>query len=173
MILICREKTRIFSRLVAVAFASLLITACVSTTDTVFTENILTLEPHQFSAKGLSSLINCGLIWRSSVGMELTFLGVPNIIAGTTIYNSLDLNYAKNKEHYFYMIAHAADIKVPHQQKKDVAKYLYLLERKHIKIESISYHQKFRKFYWNRKELLRHLKSGSENISSVVDASLL
>lgn len=38
MILICREKTRIFSRLVAVAFASLLITACVSTTDTVFTE---------------------------------------------------------------------------------------------------------------------------------------
>ena len=141
--------------------------------DTVIRENILTLELHQFSVKDLSALINCGLIWRSSVGMELTFLGVPNIIAGTTIYNSLDLNYAKNKDHYFDMIAHAAEIKVSEQQKKDVAKYLYLLEHKHIKIESISYNQDFRKFYWNRNELLRHLKSGSENISSVVDASLL
>ena len=105
--------------------------------------------------------------------MELSFLGVPNIIAGTTIYNSLDLNYAKNKEHYFHMIAHVAEIKVPQQQKKNVAKYLYLLERKHIKIESISYHQNFRKFYWNRKELLQYLKSGSKNISSIVEASLL
>ena len=141
--------------------------------DTVFPENILTLEPHQFAVTDLSSLINCGLIWRSSVGMELSFLGVPNIIAGTTIYNSLDLNYAKNKEHYFHMIAHAAEIKVPEQQKKDVAKYLYLLERKHIKIDSISYNQDFRKFYWNRKELLQYLESGSKNISSIVEASLL
>jgi len=141
--------------------------------NTELPENILLLEQHQFTINDLNPFISCGLIWRSSVGMELTFLGVPNIIAGTPIYNSLDLNYAKNKEHYFYMIAHAADIKVPHQQKKDVAKYLYLLERKHIKIDSISYNQDFRKFYWNRKALLRHLKSGSENISSIVDASLL
>jgi hypothetical protein len=141
--------------------------------NTELPENILLLEQHQFTIKDLNTFISCGLIWRSSVGMELTFLGVPNIIAGTTIYNSLDLNYAKDKEHYFHMLTHAADIKVLQQQKKDVAKYLYLLERKHIKIESISYHQNYRKFYWNRKELLRHLKSGSENISSVVDASLL
>jgi hypothetical protein len=135
-------------------------------------DNIIMLDPHQFTIKDLSPLTTCGLIWRSSVAMELTFLGVPCIIAGHPVYNALNLYYAESKEHYFQMIKHAQDLKVSEAQKKDVAKYLYLLMRKHIEVEGISYDKNYRKFYWNKKELLRFLKKGSDNIHSIVNLLL-
>jgi len=131
-------------------------------------ENILLLDIHQFSIKDLSPFISCGLIWRSSVAMELTFLGIPCIIAGNPLYRVLDLNYARDKEHYFNMIEQSDLISVSDKQKEDVATYLYMLDRKHVQIECISYN-KVRKFHWNIEALKKYLKYGDEKLKSVVE----
>jgi len=140
--------------------------------NTELPENILLLDIHQFSIKDLSPFISCGLIWRSSVAMELTFLGIPCIIAGNPIYRVLDLNYAKNPEHYFNMIEQSQLIKVTEEQQLDVGTYLYMLDNKHVHIECISYSD-VRKFHWNIKALRKYLKYGDERIKSVVENILV
>jgi hypothetical protein len=134
--------------------------------DTELPENIILLDPHQFSIKDLSPYISCGLIWRSSVAMELTFLEIPCIIAGNPIYRVLDLYYAKDKEHFFNLIEQSHKIKVTDKQKEDVATYLYLLDKKHIHIECISY-DGVRKFHWNIRALRKYLKYGDKSIKSI------
>ena len=140
--------------------------------NTELPENILLLDPHQFTIKDLCPFISCGLIWRSCVAMELTFLKMPCIIAGNPMYRVLDLNYAESKEHYFNMIEQSHPIKVTDRQKKDIATYLHLLDKKHVKIECISYN-KVRKFHWNIKALRKYLKYGDERIKSVVENILV
>ena len=135
-------------------------------------ENIILLHPHLFTVKDLSPNISCGLIWRSSVAMELAFFGIPCIIAGNPYYNLLDLSFAKDKEHYFHMIIHSDQLFVTERQQIDVARYLYLLERKHVHINSIIYDSKPRKFYWNRGALKKYLENGDIQIESVVENML-
>jgi hypothetical protein len=135
--------------------------------DTELAENILLLGIHQFSIKNLSPFISCGLIWRSSVAMELTFLGIPCIIAGNPLYKVLDLNYAESKKHYFNMIEQVHLLDVSEKQKEDVATYLYMLDRKHVQIEHISYN-KIKKFHWNIDALKKYLKCGDEKLQSIV-----
>lgn len=139
--------------------------------DTELSKNILLLNIHQFTIKDLSPYISCGLIWRSSVAMELTFLGIPCIIAGNPLYRVLDLNYAKNNEHYFSMIKESHLLDVSDKQKKDVATYLYMLDKKHVQIECISYN-KIKKFHWNIEALKKYLKYGDDKLQSVVQGIL-
>jgi hypothetical protein len=141
-------------------------------TDTELSENIIILDPRLFSVNDLSPFISCGLIWRSSVAMELAFLGIPGIIAGVPYYNALNLNFAVDKGHYFQMIEQSNDLKVTDELKIDVAKYLYLHEKKHFHIDSIIYNKKLRQFYWNRKALARYLKNGDSAYESVVENML-
>jgi hypothetical protein len=136
-------------------------------------KNIILLEPNEFSLSELAPFMSCGLIWRSSVAMELTFLGVPTIIAGTPIYKVLPLNYSQNRQHYFQMIDNAENIEVTESQKMGVAKYLYLLEKKHILVDCITYEAKLRKVLWNRKILEKYLVEGNAKISSITEKVLL
>jgi hypothetical protein len=105
--------------------------------------------------------------------MELAFFGVPCIVAGNPYYNVLDLNFAKDKEHYFHMIEQSHEINVTEKHKTDVAKFLYLIEKKHVHIDSIEYNSKLRKFYWNRKSLMKYLKNGDKNINAIVENMLI
>jgi hypothetical protein len=139
--------------------------------DTELPENIILLDPHQYTTKDLSPYISCGLIWRSSVAMELTFLGIPCIIAGNPLYNALNLVLAKDKAHYFELIEKSHKLTVTEKLKTDVAAYQYLLEKNHVHIDCISY-TKLRKFHWNRKALRKYLKKGNENIKSIADSML-
>jgi len=136
--------------------------------DTTLSKNIIILEPRLFTIKDLSPFISCGLIWRSSVALELTFLGIPCIIAGKPYYTELNFSFASDKEDYFRMIKQSHQIQVTDKQKIDVARYVYLLESKHVHVDCISYDTKFRKFYWNRRALRNFLKNGNENIKSLV-----
>jgi len=140
--------------------------------DAQLSENIIILESRLFTVKDLSPFMSCGLIWSSSVAMELTFLGIPCIIAGNPLYSALDLYYPKTKENYFDMIKKSNEIIVPDEKKIDVSKYLYLLERHHVYVDCISYDLKLNKFYWNRKALRKYLKYGDERIQSVVENML-
>ena len=134
--------------------------------------NILLLDQHQFTVKDLSPFISCGLIWRSSVAMELIFLGIPCLIAGNPIYRVLDLQYAKGRDHYFNMIEQSHRIRTTEQNKRDVAAYLYLLKGKHVRVDCISY-TKLKKFHWNIKALRKNLRDGDEKIKMIVDNMLV
>jgi hypothetical protein len=101
--------------------------------------------------------------------MELTFLGVPCIVAGNPIYNTIPLYYSKSKDHYFKMIDNISKLEVTQTQKNDVAKYLYLLANKHIPVKSITYHSKLRKSYWNQKDLKIYLEKGDDKIKTIAD----
>ena len=105
--------------------------------------------------------------------MELTFLDIPCIIAGNPVYNALDLNIAKNKEHYYEMIEKSHEIKSTEKLKFDIAKYLYLLEKKHFLIECISYDWRLKRFYWDRKSMMKYLKMGNKNINAIVENILI
>lgn len=134
-------------------------------------KNVLLLDTHQFSINDLANYISCGLIWRSSVAMELVFLGIPCIIAGDPIYRTLKLNYAKNKKHYFQMIENSTSLKITEKQQNDVATYLHMLENKHVYIESIKYN-KIKKFHWNGKVLRKYLKYGDEGVKKIANQML-
>lgn len=103
--------------------------------------------------------------------MELTFLGIPCIIAGKPIYRVLNLNYSESKEHYFNMIEQCHLIDVSDRHKEDVALYLYMLDNKHLEIEHIAY-DKVRKYHWKIKALKKYLKYGDEKIESLVENML-
>ena len=135
--------------------------------DVELPKNTIILKRDLFSIKDLSPFMSCGLVWRSSVGMELAFLGVPCIIAGNPPYRALDLNYAQSREHYFHMIDHADTLQVTDQQKVEVAKYLYLLEKMHVHVDCIEYDQDLSNFYWQRKALKSYLKHGNKEIESI------
>ena len=137
--------------------------------DTRLSKNIIILEPRLFAIKDLSPLMSCGLIWRSSVALELTFLGIPCIIAGKPYYTELNFSFASDKEDYFRMIKQSHEIQVTDKQRIDVAKYVYLLESKHVHADCISYDTTLRKFYWNRRALRNFLKNSNENIKSLVE----
>jgi capsular polysaccharide export protein len=136
-------------------------------------KNILLLEPREFSLLELAPYVSCGLIWRSSVAMELTFLGVPTIIAGTPIYHLLPLNYSNSRQNYFQMIDNIDDIEVTKSQKIEVAKYLSLLKRKHVHVDCITYNANARKVLWNREILEKYLKKGDVKIRSIIEKILL
>ena len=141
--------------------------------DISLSKNVILLEPHLFSIKDLSPFLSYGLVWRSSVAMELAFLGIPCIIAGNPYYSALDLIFAKDKKHYIDLIKQSHDLKITDQQKINVAKYLYLLKKKHTHLDSILYNQKLRSHYWKRKALKKYLEKGDDNINSIVENMLV
>jgi hypothetical protein len=140
--------------------------------DIELSENILLLEPRLFTVRDLSPYLSCGLIWSSSVAMELVILGIPCIIAGKPYYKALDFNFAKDKEHYFHMIEQSHEINVTEKHKTDVAKFLYLIEKKHVHIDCISYDMNIRKIFWNGRALKKYLAEGNQTIQSVVEKML-
>ncbi len=137
--------------------------------DKINTKNIILLEPHQFSIKDLAPFLTCGLIWRSSVAMELTFLGVPSIIAGNPIYRAIPLNYSRSKLHYLQLIDNANELEATQAQQSDVTKYLYLLKKQNIFVNLISYHRKLNKPCWNAKALDDYLKKGNDNVKAIAE----
>lgn len=137
-------------------------------------ENIVLLEPRLFSIEELHSYLSCGLIWRSSVAMELTYLRVPCIIAGTPLYKVLDLIYTKDKNHYFYLIENVKELTVSDEQILDVARYIYYLkEYKHVHIDSLPYDPYTGKHYWDGKSLQHYLENGDEKLSALVEKMLI
>lgn len=130
--------------------------------------NIVLIHPQMFSLKELSKYMTCGLIWRSSAALELTYLRTPTIIAGNPVYNVLDLNYPRSREHYFQLIENVRELKVSSSQIEDVAKYLYILDnRKHYYIDAIGYDPGRNEYFWNKKALLECMAGTSQSLQQL------
>ena len=99
--------------------------------------NIHLLHPNEFSIRELADHLSGGLIWRSSVAMELTFLNISCVIAGNPRYWILPLNYASSPEDYFEKIRAIGKTKVSQKQINATLKYLFCLRNKHHEIPQI------------------------------------
>jgi len=134
----------------------------------IMSNNIVLVHPKMFTLKELSEYMTCGLIWRSSAALELTYLRTPTIIAGTPIYNVLDLVYARSREHYFQLIENVRDLEVSSSQIEDVAKYLYILDnRKHYYVDAIHYDQERKKYHWNKQALLECMNGNNQSLQQL------
>lgn len=125
-------------------------------------DNIKILGASTFSLYDISRFMDCGLIWTSSVAMELTYLGVPCIITGVPVYKSLPLNYAANSDDYFRMIKTCDEIKITAHQKELISCYTYYLE----KIQPHYLPQVYGSG-WHRKNLQSYLQSGDNDIDTI------
>jgi hypothetical protein len=106
-------------------------------TEYITSTNIHLLHHNEFSIRELADHISGGLIWRSSVAMELTFLNIPCVIAGVPSYGTLPLDYASSSENYFEQICAIGKTKVSQKQINATLKYLFCLRNKHHEIPQI------------------------------------
>ena len=131
-------------------------------------ENIQILHPLLFSIQDLSSKMSCGLVWRSSVAMELTYLNVPCIIAGMPPYRAIRLCYSQNKEHYFNLTSNADSMVVTDYQVHDVIRYTYCLEnQKSHNIKQIDLNGR-----WNRNHLHHYRRNGDDQLKKLTEKIL-
>lgn len=134
--------------------------------------NIILLKPRLFRLNEIVSFIDCGLIWRSSVALELPYYNVPSIIAGSPPYKILDFYYAKNKKDYFDKIENVKKLHVSKNLKLNTARYILSLKDKHKHIQCIAYSKKFKRNYLEKKLLERYFKEGDKNINFLVNELL-
>ena len=133
------------------------------------TSNIMLLEPDLLTLKELREHVSVGLIWTSSVALELTCYKVPVIIAGRPNYKILNLLYSKNRSHYFNCIDNYKSIEVGDELKSDALRYIYYLEKnKNNYFDCFRYNFSHNYYYWNRSALKSYLKSGNKEIEALV-----
>lgn len=77
--------------------------------------NVVWLDPLWFNAHQLFPHIDVGLVWRSSVALELAIAGVPAIVAGHEAYyrRAVDLIYPTDRAHYHELLARLDRLRVP------------------------------------------------------------
>ncbi|MDE0837832.1 MAG: hypothetical protein OSB41_02165 [Kiritimatiellae bacterium] len=103
-------------------------------------DNILLLEPRSLSLADLQPHLSCGLVWRSSAGMELAYMQTPAIIAGCPPYSALDMEYVHSRDEYFLKIADVETLSVSDELRQATAAYLYCLEHdQHLLVDCIEY----------------------------------
>lgn len=137
-----------------------------------FTDNIFLLKPRLFGLNEIAPFVDCGLIWRSSVALELPFYNIPCIITGSPPYKILDFYYAENKKDYFKLIDNIKDLKVTEEQKLNVARYLLCMKHKHKYIQSIPYKKKIKRNHFEKFYLLDYLKNGDKTIDLLINKML-
>ena len=136
-------------------------------------DNIVMLEPRLFRINDLHPHLTCGLVWRSSVALELTYLRVPCIIAGTPPYRSLDLTYAKDRDDYFSLIEGAGELRVGDEESLNAARYIYCMEMdKQVRVDCLYCDHSSGLNHWAAKGLKRYLARGNEAIDMIIDKVL-
>jgi hypothetical protein len=78
-------------------------------------DNIVVLDPLWFNAHDLFAHIDLGLVWRSTVAIELAIAGIPTIVSGRECYygQALDLHRPTSLQHYHELLATPGSLAVP------------------------------------------------------------
>lgn len=89
-------------------------------------ENILLLEPRAIGSIALYGEIDCGLIWRSSVGLEMSVFGLNVIIGGVPRYKEyVDLPYPETMDEYRGLIDDVKSINIGPDVQTSASIYLH------------------------------------------------
>jgi capsular polysaccharide export protein len=132
------------------------------------TSNILLLEPDLFTLKELQEKMTVGLIWRSSVALELACHSVPVIIAGKPNYGILNFQYCESRSHYFQCIENYKAITVSQALRSNALRYIYYLEtKKNNYLECFKYDVSHNYYYWDEKAFKNYIKHGNSEIKAI------
>ena len=131
-------------------------------------DNVILLPPDLFSVADLIDSMSCALIWRSSVALELTYHGIPCIIAGKPYYEILNIPLARSREEYFAMIETFKMLNIKEKQKDEIKQFLYMLKSRYNYIAPICYDHKNRKHHWDGSALKHFLVKGDDKIGNLI-----
>jgi hypothetical protein len=141
-------------------------------------DNIKFLEPQEVSAATLYQLIDCGLVWRSSVGIEMALLGLPVIVSGNPRYKEyLDLPYPETTDRYEELLDNIPHEKFDDQLQTSASIYMYFeKEKRHVQfpyVEGMDYtYVNTKKVSWNRNQLDDFLKKGDPKLEELILSEL-
>lgn len=139
-------------------------------------ENVVILPPDtDVSPYKLIDQLDAGIVWNSSIGLEMAYEGIPTIVAGETHYRELGFTFdARSPAEYQGLLADLQSLSMTEQETERAARYAYYLYfQKHIPFPFYSTEQHGRDIDSELFEIdYESLQPGSENIDLIVEAVL-
>ncbi|KAA9410370.1 hypothetical protein EGO51_11340 [Haloarcula hispanica] len=118
----------------------------------------------------LADDIDLGIVYNSTLGLEMTCFGKPVIVVGETHYRNLGFTYdPETDEEYFNLLSNLEEVQLDREMKQRAKRYAnYLIFGRHIEFKFANLEGP------NRLPDLRHeeLNAGNEKLDYVVDRIL-
>lgn len=138
-------------------------------------DNIILLKPGTLGSIAVYQQIDCGLVWRSSVGIEMMALGLPMIVSGNAYWlEYLNTNCPNTIKEYTNLIDQAGEMEVDPVDQTRAVVYLHFLKNyihyfiPHIR--NVDYTELDpRKVRWSREHIEMLLDGYAPNIDALLD----
>jgi hypothetical protein len=139
-------------------------------------DNVVWLDPLWFNAHQLFPHLDAGVVWRSSVALELTIAGIPCVVAGRETYYraAMNLTSPSDRAHYRRLLAELPGRAVPPAERVRAALLLKYIPQETF--FSLPYVEReggpTGTFRWNEAALARLLAEGDPEIDRACDVML-
>jgi capsular polysaccharide export protein len=138
------------------------------------TENIVLLGPRDVGSAALYQQIDCGLVWRSSIGIEMTVLGLPCVVSGKAHWRSyFSLSEPKNYDEYISTIDEVPHHEIGKENQTKAAVFLHFF--KHYLHYFVPYIKNVDYggldptiIRWNKQRLQTFFQEGDNNIDAIL-----
>jgi hypothetical protein len=137
--------------------------------------NVVWLDPLWFNAHQLFPHLDLGIVWRSSVALELTLSGIPCVVAGRETYYQrvMDLPAPADRADYRRQLAALAGSDVSPAQRERAALLLKFIPRTFLSLPYVGREGgPAGPFSWNEAALARLRAEGDGEIDRAVDVLL-
>jgi len=132
--------------------------------------NVVLFPPDFASTGSLVPHMDCGLLWGSTVALELIYKKIPIIVAGyPPYYGVLDVPFAKTNDEYFDMIQNIDKIVISNEQKQQVIRYMDCMLQKDVFVKQLYYDNILRTNFFDKKNVNSYLEKGDSNINKLID----
>jgi hypothetical protein len=142
-------------------------------------ENIILTDPGEYSSITIYNHIDCGLVWRSTVGIEMTLLGVPTIVGGRPYWDEFfEVNQPTTRDEYIDLIEKTGELTVEPETQTRASVYLYFLKNylhNYVPyIKNLDYSAlDLREIRWDKEKLDEFMESGDTDIYTLLDELML
>ena len=139
--------------------------------------NVVLLSPEtEISAHSIFKVTDVGVVHTSTVGMEMSIMGIPVVVASWTHYRGYGFTFdPNNREEYFSMLADPEALRAQMtQDKRELAlKYFYVrCFHNWLELPMVKFDSKRAPYGWCFESLDELLPGGNENLDFVCDAIL-
>jgi hypothetical protein len=139
-------------------------------------DNVMWLDPLWFNAHQLFPHLDAGIVWRSSVALELTIAGIPCVVAGRETYYREAMNLASpaDRADYRRILAELPGRAVAPSESARAALLLkYIPEQTFLSLPYVERDgDPTGSFRWNEVALARLLAEGDPDIDRACDVML-
>ena len=131
--------------------------------------NITVLPPDtEVDTYALIDLLDAGIVYNSTVGLEMAYCGIPVVTAGNTHYRNLNITYdPESKEGYLEYINRIGELEMDSRMRRRAERYTYFLfEVKHLSFPFINNSESEEKF---RSISRDDIRKGNKILNSLVN----